>query len=282
VISAEEPSITKMKPSIFITAMTLAGMSALGQAPSGMFQYEFSTSSGVLLWNFSGTYRAPYYLSTNDTLQLSQDGRGGIVGTYLGTYQTENQSSDYVVGTQGSVRGVGTNISVRLSSSFFLAETSVSFFEEIGVRRQDRLLLVFDPATKTLTGTDRVTNTRQDVVSSPDYFHSSHTKNLGSFTYTQAAALVVPAKSDGSWILKLDIAAAGTKLSGTGSILFSNGDTLEFQLTGSYSPTKQTSKVLLLGSGTAKGARLILSMAEPEGNILSMRGTVAGQKLTLP
>jgi len=271
-----------MKPSIFITAMTLAGMSALGQAPSGMFQYEFSTSSGVLLWNFSGTYRAPYYLSTNDTLQLSQDGRGGIVGTYLGTYQTENQSSDYVVGTQGSVRGVGTNISVRLSSSFFLAETSVSFFEEIGVRRQDRLLLVFDPATKTLTGTDRVTNTRQDVVSSPDYFHSSHTKNLGSFTYTQAAALVVPAKSDGSWILKLDIAAAGTKLSGTGSILFSNGDTLEFQLTGSYSPTKQTSKVLLLGSGTAKGARLILSMAEPEGNILSMRGTVAGQKLTLP
>src|SRR6266404_5836019 len=112
-------------------------------------------------------------------------------------------------------------------------------------------------------------------------FSSSHTKNLGSFSYTQAATLAVPEQSDGSWTLKLDLVPAGNKLSGTGSIVFSNGETLEFQLIGSYSPAKQTSKVLLLGSGSAKGARLVLSMVEPEGRIVSMRGTVAGQKLLL-
>src|SRR6266481_468860 len=266
---------------LIIVIMALVGMAALGQVPSGTIQYEFSTNSGVPLWNFTGTYPAPYYLNTNDTLQLHQDGRGKIIGTYQTAYQINGQTNIYVVGAQGSVRSVGSNISVRLASTIFLAQSSLSYFEEIGVRRKDRLLFAFEPATRTLAGTDRVTNTRQDVVVEPSYFSSSHTKNLGSFSYTQAATLAVPEQSDGSWTLKLEIVPAGNKLRGTGSIIFSNGEIFDFQLMGSYSPAKQTSKVLLLGSGSAKGARLVLSMVEPEGRIVSMSGTVAGQKLLL-
>jgi hypothetical protein len=271
----------EMMKQVILILMTLVGMAALGQVPSGTIQYEFATNSGMPLWNFSGTYLAPYYLNTNDTLQLHQDGRGRIIGTYQSAYQMGGQTIDYVVGAEGSVRSAGTNISVRLASSIFLVESSVSYFDEIGVRRKDRLLFSFEPATRTLTGTDRVTNTRQRVVVDPSFFGSSHTKNLGSFSYTKAATLAVPEQSDGSWTLKLDLVPAGNKLSGTGTIIFSNGEIFEFQLTGSYSPAKQTSKVLLLGSGSAKGARLVLSMVEPEGRIVSMRGTVAGQKLLL-
>ena len=268
-----------MKHLIMIVA--LARMAALGQAPSGTIQYEFPTNSGVPLWNFAGTYLAPYYLNTNDTLQLQQDGRGRMVGTYQSTHPTANQTFEYVVGAQGSVRSAGSNITVRLASTIFLVESSVSYFEEIGVRRKDRLILTLDPPTRTLGGTDRVTDTRQHVVVSVSYFSSSHTKNLGSFSYTQPATLAVPGQSDGSWTLKLDIVPAGNKLSGTGSIIFSNGEVFEFQLIGSYSPAKQTSKVLLLGSGSAKSARLLLSIVEPEGRIISLRGTVSGQKLLL-
>src|SRR5258706_4734006 len=169
-----------------IIIMTLVGMTALGQVPSGTIQYEFSTNSDVPLWNFTGTYLTPYYLNTNDTLELHQDGRGKIIGTYQTAYQIGGQTIIYVVGAQGSVRTVGSNISVRLASTIFLAQSSLSYFEEIGVRRKDRLLLALEPATRTLAGTDRVTNTRQDVVVDPGYFSSSHTKNLGSFSYTQA------------------------------------------------------------------------------------------------
>src|SRR5215510_2669655 len=141
-----------MKPPIFIAAIALAGMAAQGQAPSGAFQFEFSTNSGVPLWNFTGTYRAPYYLSTNDTLQLQQDGRGRLFGSYQSTYQGPDANVDYIVGTQGTVRTSGTNISVRLSSTIFVVESSVSYFNEIGVRRQDKLVFAFEPATKTLAG----------------------------------------------------------------------------------------------------------------------------------
>src|SRR5258706_5663805 len=109
-----------------IIIMTLVGMTALGQVPSGTIQYEFSTNSGVPLWNFTGTYLAPYYLNTNDTLQLQQDGRGKMVGTYQSTYQIGGQTIDYVVGAQGSVRSARSNITARLSSTMFLVESSPS------------------------------------------------------------------------------------------------------------------------------------------------------------
>jgi hypothetical protein len=266
---------------VIITIMTLVGMTALGQVPSGTIQYEFSTNSGVPLWNFTGTYLAPYYLNTNDTLQLHHDGRGRIFGTYQTAYQVGDQTNYNAVVAQGSVRNAGSNINVHLASTIFLAQSSPSLFEEIGVQRKDRLIFAFDPATRTLSGTDRVTNTRQHVFVSVSYFSSSHTKNLGSSSYTQAATLTVPEQSDGSWTLELDLVPEGNKLLGTGSIIFSNGEMLEFKLIGSYSPAKQTSKVLLVGTGLAKGARLMLSMVEPEGRIVSMRGTVAGQKLLL-
>jgi hypothetical protein len=267
---------------VIILSLTLAGMAALGQAPSGTIVYEFATNSPVPLWNFTGTYLAPYYLNTNDTLQLHQDGRGRIIGTYQTTYQSGDQTIGNAAVAEGSVRSVGSNISVRLASTIFLVESSSSFFDEIGLRRKDRLLLAFEPDTGTLAGTDRITKTRQHVVVDPTFFGSSHTKNLGTFSYSQAATLIVPERTDGSWTLELNLIPAGNKLSGTGSITFSNGELFEFHLLGSYSPAKQTSKVLLVGSGLAKGARLVLSRVEPEGRIVSVRGTVAGQKLSLP
>ena len=266
---------------VIVSVLALAGLTAVAQVPSGTVHYEFSTNSGVPLWNFTGSYLAPYYLNTNDTLQLQQDGRGRIFGTYQTAHQMGGQTIFYVVGAQGSVRSAGSNITVRLASAIFMAESSVSPLDEIGVRRQDRLLFAFEPASRSLTGTDRVTNTRQHVVIDPSFFSSSHTRNLGSFSYTQAATLVVPEQSDGSWTLNLKLVPTGTKLSGTGSILFSNGETFEFQVTGSYSSTKQTSKILLLGSGAAKGARLVLTRLEPEGHIVAMRGSVGGQKVLL-
>jgi len=270
-----------MMKNVIVGLLALVGMTTVAQVASGAVHYEFATDSGVPLWNFTGSYLASYYLNTNDTLQLQQDGRGRIFGTYQTAHQMGGQTILYVVGAQGSVRSAGSNITARLASAIFLAESSFTPLDEIGVRRQDRLLCVFEPATRTLIGTDRVTNTRQHVVIDPSFFSSSHTRNLGSFSYTQAATLVVPEQSDGSWTLNLELVPTGTQLSGTGSILFSNGETFEFQVTGSYSSTKQTSKLLLLGSGAAKGARLVLTRLEPEGRIVSMRGSVGGQKVLL-
>jgi len=146
----------------------------------------------------------------------------------------------------------------------------------------DRIRCDFDPSAGTLNGTDQVRQTREVLVSDNNPWEiANHWEAVSSTAFSQPVTLGVPGASDGSWTLNLEIVPAGNKLSGTGSIIFSNGEIFEFQLIGSYSPAKQTSKVLLLGSGSAKGARLVLTMVEPEGRITSMRGTVAGQKLLL-
>jgi hypothetical protein len=86
----------------------------------------------------------------------------------------------------------------------------------------------------------------------------------------------------GDWTLDTDIAATRNRLTGTGTITLSNGRELSYQITGSYNAKSQSTKLRLVGNGDALGTSLSLTTQGPGANLISLKGSVLGQKLTFP
>ena len=80
----------------------------------------------------------------------------------------------------------------------------------------------------------------------------------------------------------LDIAATENKLTGIALIRFTNGEVFQFQLAGTYFPSTQKTRMLLMGQGEDKGASLVLSFVGPEMNLQRMSGNVGGQRIRYP
>jgi hypothetical protein len=256
----------------FLLAFMALTPASHAQAPSGNFQYNFTTNDGPGLSNFSGIYATPYYV-TNDSLQLSHDARGGIDAYYPSPF---GLSSGYVLGT---LRGASSNLKMRLLSSMWFPMDSSTYPNGFGLRRRDRLTLTFDPSARTLSGTDRVEEAFRMLVF--DHYPYNHLKTVSRNSFSQPVTLAVPEATDGSWTLDLNIVPTGNKLSGTGSIHFANGKSFAFELVGSYSPRSQKSKVLLKGTGASKGASLVLSLVGPQTGVERMSGRVGGQSVRL-
>ena len=237
-------------------------------APSGSFQYDIRTNGGPALWNFGGSYLVPFYskdfygFTPNHSQQWRHDARGLIAAL---------DDDDSAAKLAGTSRSAGSTVKVRLSGAWS--------------GRKEKLSLTFDPSTRTFNGTDRVSETSvQLVMDCPNSFwECDHWKYARTTSSTvQPIAFAAPETTDGDWALNLEIVPAGNKLSGTGSITFSNGEAFQFQLIGSYSPKTQKTKVVLKGIGDDKGATLMLSLAGAEMTIESMRGIVSGQRIRFP
>ena len=83
------------------------------------------------------------------------------------------------------------------------------------------------PGARTLAGTDRFTETRQEyVMDCPNSFwecdHWKWVRHTSSFT--QPFEMAIPEITDGNWTLKMDIVPGDNKLSGTATIVFASGE----------------------------------------------------------
>ncbi len=260
--------------SIVIAIAALSWQTAAwAQVPTGSLQYSFSVQDGIPLWNFSGTYSTPYYAATNDTLVLHHFGNGNISASYQ-----EDPAGGAV---EGTIRGANSNLRVKLLSKMFINSSfSENTQQQTAVLRKDALTLSFDPATKTLPGSDRTVI--KNVVLVYDGYPYNHWRATSSYTLSQPVSLQVPETTDGNWNLGLDIAATGNKLTGSALIRFTNGEVFKFQLAGTYFPSTQKTRILLMGQGEDKGASLVLSFVGPEMNLQRMSGNVGGQRIRYP
>jgi hypothetical protein len=247
----------------FLLAYVSMTAGSLAQAPSGTFEYNFTTNDGAGLWNFSGSYQALYYFDTNCMLRLTHYGRGNLEGKY--------REVPYGNRVAGTARGSSQNIKLRLNSVTWPVGALV---------RGDRLTLSFDSVARTLKGTDRVVSAVY-TYGGGGWFSSPHVVSGFGLSSRQQVVLAVPQTTDGNWHLTLHVTPTGNKLSGTGSIEFANGMVYHFQLIGSYAPQRNTSKVLLKGINESKGAFLVLSIATPELGIQRLSGRVGGQSVKL-
>ena len=240
--------------------------------PAGLFQYDIRADGGPALWNFSGLYALPPY----GAVRWHQSARGALT-TYYATGDTASAQ------LKGTLTSAGSALKMRLASTTGFSEYNLQ--SDSWATRADRLALIFEPTNRTLTGTDRVTRTYQQVIyyDPNSFWEGSQTKVVTTRSSSlQPITLAIPEATDGDWTLSLEIVPVGNRLTGTASILFSNGETNGFQLLGSYSPKTGQAKLLLTGSGADAGANLRLTVIAPEMHIHSMRGAVGGQRIRFP
>jgi hypothetical protein len=182
----------------------------------------------------------------------------------------------------GAIGGAGANLEMRLHSGMAVPELVTDGGMQFGVNRKDKLSLSFDAKTGALTGTDRVSRTREEVEygSRDSFWESDHTyiKRTTSVS-VQSVATTVPESTDGNWTLSLEIVPAENKLSGTAAITFSNGEVFRFQILGRFSPKTGKTALHLKGYGVDKGANLSLFISGPNMKIESMHGAVGGQRI---
>src|SRR2546426_5831945 len=265
------PSATLLLASILVAFCSVVPAQ---QPPSGLFQYAFAAEQGLPLWNFTGSYSLPSYYDSfefDDPSQLRHYANGRVAAIY-------NDADPGVAALAGTITS-GSKLKMRLSST-----AAVSKYYS-GAKIKDKYSLTFNSTNRLFSGTDRVTQTSpQLVMDCPNSFWECNNYKMANVTSAsvQPVTISLPETADGNWTLNLEILPEKSKLSGTGSIVFSNGEAFQFQLIGRYSAKTQKSKLLLRGTGADKGATLWLSIAGADMGIESLRGVVGGQRIHLP
>jgi hypothetical protein len=256
----------------FLACSLVAGAKA--QAPSGSFEYEFPGDAGLLLWNLGGNYSLPCGVA-----QLQHRANGGVTACYT-ALAPEGTS----VMLSGTVNQTGTNLVMRLRSTVAVPENLIAEQWPLGqwLQRKDTFTLSFNSANNQLSGSDRVSRTEEHLIyyTPGSLWEGSHTKIERTTTVSyQTVSFSAPPTADGSWRLSFNMVPAGNKLSGSASVLFANSKTYQFRLQGRYMPRNGKTKLVLIGEGLDKGARLLLALSGPGMGIESLTGTLAGQRL---
>ena len=126
-----------------------------GQPPSGSFQYEFSAEQNLPLWNFTGSYSLPSYYDSfefYDSSQLRHHANGKVTVTY-------DYADPGLAALAGTITS-GSKLKMRLSST----STVSKYFSEAKIK--DKYSLTFDPTNRMFSGTDRVTQTSGNAITS--------------------------------------------------------------------------------------------------------------------
>ncbi len=258
-------------------ALGLAGAGAA--APSGPFIGVFGPQQGTPLWNFKGDHWSILSSSPDDHIEFSQDARGRISASFL-TLGSEPAE------LFGSIKISKGELTLRLSSRRAVLEPYFNGTDWYSEKRKHNFTLTFEPWNRTLFGFDRVTRMQKEEITDwyqGGYWNGDYLGDLVPKTvFIRPVSFQVPATADGMWTLRIYVVPAKSKLTGAGTITFSNGDTLKFLLRGTYVSSTDKAKIVLKGDLEDKGATLMLSLRGPEFFLESMKGTVYGQKIQYP
>jgi hypothetical protein len=267
---------------IGVLAIVLCGcVSNVGAAiPSGRVGFGFGVERGIPLWNFSGIYSSRSSFYPEDQLELRQDAKGRLSATFV-TARSDPAE------LRGTLKVSGGQAKIQLTSRGPVME--VYYNNDTGapytMERRDKLTLSFDPFEWTLFGTDRETRVSTEFVfwTPPTDWSGGHeVKVRPKFVLPRDVEFAVPDTMDGKWALAMELVPTGNRLSGIALVRFSSGDLVRFKLQGTYLPKTDTAKIVLKGDGPDKGATLMLSLSGQDPKILSLRGSVGGQRIQYP
>src|SRR5262245_2314390 len=193
-----------------ILALLCVNISIPAHTPKGVWEYAFDTRSGVPLWNLSGSCSTLSPSDSHYKLQLHHEGR------IKALYEAPATATASLAGT---VAGSAADLRLRLSSVEPAPEFILDAIGGFYVSRKDKLSLVFDADARTLSGIDRVSRTREEVIyyDPKSFWEGNHMKVVRTTTVsTRQIEFAPPETADGKWTLHLEMVPAENKLSGTG------------------------------------------------------------------
>jgi len=260
--------MTVLLKRLLLPAIALLGAAYVSRAdvPNGLVSFSVDTNSPVYdltgSLQFDGTITGSG--STNQLLygiNVIQDSRGRITGS--GTTQVlvgnDFVAAEYTVQGRISASHGSTRVTlvVRLKGEDAFGGVSTPFSINIEYK------LTINPDSGTMDGSAR---------------GSAKFGQLGSGKIRSDISVPLPAGTDGSWTLQMNIVTF-SRLGGSAIIVLSNGRTLTLNLNGRYSSSLDESTVKMSGTGDSRGNNVTVTfVTSPENSeLLTLRGTVLGQ-----
>jgi len=232
------------------------------QPESGSKHYVFTSPP---LWDVSGSYTNVDTTSGTDTVieTIQQQASGLITGTRTETYVNGSDSVEgsgpiagKTVPSPGMVRA-----SLKENESLSGVRGGIAYSATASIRET----AAFIPPTLYVSGSARLCP-------------------VGGKCSAGTESFTVPLSADvsGGWTLTINPILSANTISGSGTVTLSNGRQLEYQITGTYSPKTQLSKLKLVGLGDAVGTSFSLTTEGTDMTLLNLKGKVLGQKPTYP
>ena len=251
---------------------------------AGIADGSYTNQMGALvpLWDITGSYSNTVDIFTFDCTMI-QAVSGKITGagtfTVAGTYDgADFNISNGILAASGSVSGPSTAPKVSLTYSGLGTGTLNGSVPVTKFKQTAKF-------TGEIEGTQAIGNVSVSVsVTYIDEKGKSKSKSH-SMTYKDIS-IPLPTNAIGtSCTLTLNLTPDGAKKyhPGTATVLTSAGDTADFTTAGTYSTTKDTSKIQLAGTGTSKGSSLTLGISTSGANLTveTLSGKVFGQSLKI-
>jgi hypothetical protein len=197
-----------------------------------------------------------------------QDAKGKITSagnTYCSVYEpgigTINLDFDYDI--KGSIKqrnGVATEkLSIKLKGTAY-----VSGYGSLKFSGSEKISAEIDPNDKTIIGTVKVRVCVQ----------KAGCEKFTAYYYDE-----LPVGMDGTWKLDMHTTDDPKKMVGDSTLTLANDRIIVFSVKGKYNTKKDESKFTLKGENEFKGCKLKLKIDESDGDIISIKGKVLGQKI---
>ena len=257
---------------LFVILIFASSHGAFAAPPSGTL-----TTLVLPVLDVSGDY--PVSVTVGDDTDVSfditvqQDARGKLSGggtttvnidgdLVQGAYTVTGRISSTHNGVDSSVSSVTRAIvTVRVSGSGFVA----------GATRRFSLLVTYklqvDPATLTAFGSGKG--------------YASAT-GLGTGRIDEEASVALPPGMNGNGQLQADVLLTGNRFSGTATVTLSNGRTVDFNVTGTYAPRTDKTKLKLTGTGASAGSNLRWDGVGEHLQSGVLAGKILGQSTRIP
>jgi hypothetical protein len=259
---------TRLLALVFAVCGTAGSFAA---SPLGTFTYDFNATNNPL-WDLSGPlvlnqqmigaagagipFIVPITVDQNIKGRLASSGYANVLvdtNVINGRYRVEGKV--YTASARTKVK-----LNVRTTGRDVIS----------GVTNNFKSVLVYHleiyPLTQMLSGTVR---------------GNARFSALPNGRIDQDIVVPLQAGNDGSWVLKLNLTST-TPPGGNAAITLPNGRFLQYSARGSYSESKDQTKLTLRGFGNSDGSKLSLRLATTNAILTDLGGRVLGQKLNEP
>jgi len=261
-----------MKTRLFGLALAAFGtVAALAASPIGTFTYDFNGTNNPI-WDLSGALEFNQQIigavgsgiPLTVPITVDQNIKGRLEGSGFTTLLVDTNPITGRYRAEGKVYTASNRTKVKLNIRL-TGRDVIS-----GVTNSFKIVLVYqleiDALTHQLSGTVRGTAKFSELIGG----------NVHEDT-----AVELPAGSDGSWVLTLDLNST-TPPGGNASIALPNGRFLQYSARGGYSTSKDETRLSLKGFGNGDNSRLTLWLSGTNAIMTDLRGRIFGQKLNEP
>ena len=223
-------------------------------------------SGSPKIWDMSGIYSDDAMFDCSMNFLVSQDSKGKITGggnAICSGYYWE--IGDFYIDLSADIKG-----SIKQNSGIASVKMAVKFQGTIDVpdygfygmkfKGSEKINAEINAQTRTLLGLVKVKACVQKAGC------ASETLSFSESLFDNDML--------GTWSLNIEDAA-----SGTGTLTLSNGDTSNYSFKSKSNAKKHETKIKLKGLGEAKGCKILVSIDDNDGEIISFKGKVLGQKI---